>query len=177
MVQIGNVPDSESDSAYLHRTLARHDDMIIALTGRMTEVERSVKDLNAVMSKGFTEVTRQLGDMRANAGPGFGPLLSYLVAGAGLIAMCGGAVTVLVMSFVSPDVARLKQQAEALHMSVEAHEKSLREDYRDARRLQQWRILQRLDRLEEIYPATRSRDWEVRVDPEPPSAPRDSRTR
>jgi hypothetical protein len=110
-----------SDHFHLVNQLAHHDAAIGALGSRMTGVEASlthvqerVGALDNKVSAGFSSVEALIRENRATQGPSMPDVMRGLVTGGALIAMSAGAITVLVTSFVNPDLVALDHKTTAL---------------------------------------------------------------
>lgn len=110
-----------SEQFHLVNQLAHHDAAIGALSSRMTGVEASlthvqerVGALDNKVSAGFSGLEALIRESRATQGPSMPDVLKGLVTGGALIAMSAGAITVLVTSFVNPDLVALEHKTTAL---------------------------------------------------------------
>lgn len=119
-----------SEQFHLVNQLAHHDAAIGALSSRMTGVEASlthvqerVGALDNKVSAGFSGLEALIRESRATQGPSMPDVLKGLVTGGALIAMSAGAITVLVTSFVNPDLVALEHRATAINERlINAHE-------------------------------------------------------
>lgn len=143
------------DGRDITKTLAHHDAMIGNLAGRMTGVERGLKDVEASIkavgsdvAQSFADLRTSLVELRGSQGPGLGKIISMILAGGGLIAMSASAITILVLSIVQPDITKLRTQAEQHQSSLEQADRDVRDELKDLRKAEQRRLYNRLDEIE-----------------------------
>lgn len=183
---------TEDSFSGIQKTLAHHDGMIGNLAGRMSGVESGLNSAVSMIremrdemvrtrdsataemlrnreetNKGFESLRIDIGNMKSEQGPGIGKMLSFLVAGAALIGMAAGGITILVTSFVAPDITKLKTVGERHETYLEQNERSARDELRDLRRAHDKRIQERLERMEERL-STYSNGWATTTKPTKP---------
>lgn len=104
----------------LASTIAHHDAEIVNLGGRMTGVEQGMKSLESTVQNGFGQISNTLAEMRGKAGPGLGDLLKVIATGGVIVGMSAAAITMLVNSFISPQLTELKDATVLLTKDREA---------------------------------------------------------
>lgn len=136
--------------------IAQHDVMIERLDGRMTGVEQGlhsavsmIKEMRDASSKGFADLTSSIAAMKSEQGPGIGKLLVYLLSGAGLMGAASGAITILVTSFISPQITDLTTTVKQHKYVLEQLDRDMRDELRDYRRSDSRRAEDRMKRMEE----------------------------
>lgn len=183
---------TEDSFSGIQKTLAHHDGMIGNLAGRMSGVESGLNSAVSMIremrdemvrtrdsataemlrnreetNKGFESLRIDIGNMKSEQGPGIGKMLSFLVAGAALIGMAAGGITILVTSFVSPDITKLKADNTTQQQALDLADKQMREEYRDLKRAADRRLIERLERIEERI-GTYASGWSVTTKPAAP---------
>jgi hypothetical protein len=135
-----------TDHLHLVNQIAHHDAAIGALGARMTGVESTlshvqdkVMSLDTKVSGGFSSLESLIRENKATQGPGISDVMRGVATGGAIIAMSAGAITMLVTSFVKPELVELQIKTNNLEKIDErrtAAEHSEREELRERRRQQ-----------------------------------------
>lgn len=128
--------------------IAHHDAEISNLGGRMDGVEMGLRSLHGEVHSGFTKVADRFSSMdgsfakienlivksEAKQGPAFGDLLKIIATGGAIVAMSAAAITMLVQSFISPDLTNLRDMSSMLSKE---HDIRITQDAQELRRLRE----------------------------------------
>jgi hypothetical protein len=120
----------------LASTLAHHDAEIVTLGGRMTGVEQGMRSLEGTVQSGFGQISNTLAEMRGKSGPGLGDILKVVLSGGAIVGMSAAAITMLVNSFIKPELTQLKDSSVVLSSDYEAR---LSADRAELQRLREMR--------------------------------------
>lgn len=146
--------DDRRDSE-IHKVLRHHDSQLTQLAVEVGAIKNSVSEQGQVLH----EIRGALSDLRGNQGPGFGHLLKGLVTGGALIAMSAGAITVLVTSFVAPDLTKLRTEAAYAERFIARATEEDRRELSEYRRRSSESIEKRLEQLTRRF--NESGGWRV----------------
>lgn len=124
----------------LASTLAHHDAGITNLENRMTGVEQGMRSLEGVVQTGFSHLSNTLSEIRGRTGPGLGDILKVVATGGAVVAMASAAITMLVQSFISPELTELKDSARLFSRDHEARLSRDMDELRDLREARKDRI-------------------------------------
>lgn len=148
-------PTAVTDHLHLINQVAHHDAALSAFGSRMSAVEGTlshvqdkVMALDSKMSAGFGSLESLIRENRASQGPRMGEILKGVATGGAIIAMSAGAITMLVTSFVKPELVTLQQTTTELKKADqdrEALEKAELLALRERRREQVDQTLQKLN--------------------------------
>lgn len=83
------------------------DQQLGVLTTEVSGIKAQLRDQGETLGKIFS----RLDEIRGKQGPGIGQVLTITLSGAGIVSLAAGAITVLVTSFVSPQITRLETQS------------------------------------------------------------------
>lgn len=115
-----------TDHLHLVNQIAHHDAAIGSLSSRMTGVESTlshlqdrVMGLDSKVSAGFGSLESLIREGKAGQGPTFAEILKGIATGGAIVAMSAGAITMLVTSFVKPDLVQLQIKTDKLSASDE----------------------------------------------------------
>lgn len=89
-------------------TLRHHDQQLGSLGAEVSSIQGVLKDHSSILG----EIRGALSEMIGHQGPSFPRVMTMMLTGGGLIAMISGAITVLVLSLVSPQTTRLSVEAQ-----------------------------------------------------------------
>ena len=128
--------EDQERSADLLRTITQHDAEISNLTGRVASVESVIKVMSHDMNRGFAEIGNKLAEIKGAKGPGLGQVIGVVAAGCAVVGMCAGAITILVTSFVSPDITKLRTEAVRTERALDLREQQERQELTDLRKAQ-----------------------------------------
>lgn len=131
-------PESDIQSVMRH-----YDGQIASLNNEVSGIKGVLSEHGSILN----EIRGALGDLKVRQGPGMGSMMKVLVAGGALIAMSAGAITVLVTSFVAPDITKLMTEGVANSRYIQHQEQSDRKELADFRRKSADRLEQRLEML------------------------------
>ena len=149
-----------------------HEATLSALGGRITGVEEGLKTVHADisgikgdMSVGFASITSEIRESKASQGPRLGEMLKYVAIGGGVIGMSAAAITVLVTSFVSPEITGLKTHSAAYQRDFEARIDEARQELTSFRNKERERLRADLDGLRSEIGGLRDKlSWLGKVD-------------
>jgi predicted nucleic acid-binding Zn-ribbon protein len=138
-------------------TLAKHESEIHSLGTRVGSVEHKLDQLGTQVTAGFAEIKEMFGRSEATKGPPVYDVLKIAAIGGTLIAMSAGAITVLVTSFVAPDLTKLAAKTDALQGYTEADKAEARAEYLALKHEKSENLDKRLQSLGDELDALRAR--------------------
>jgi hypothetical protein len=143
-----------TDHLHLINQIAHHDAAIGALSSRMTGVESTlahvqdkVMGLDSKVSTGFSSLESLVREGKASQGPGLPEMLKGVATGGAIVGMSAAAITMLVTSFVKPELVTLQQATHDLKAREEIRSAAERSEYsaiKDRRRQQIDDVLEKL---------------------------------
>jgi hypothetical protein len=133
----------------LASTLAHHDAEIVTLGGRMTGVEQGMRSLEGTVQSGFGQISNTLAEMRGKSGPGLGDVLKIVLSGGALVGMSAAAITMLVNSFMKPELIELKDISAVLSTNDTIRTASEREELERLRELRRTAVEEDVERLQQ----------------------------
>lgn len=138
----------------LRDAVINHEAAISSLGGRIQGVEDGLKTVHADiasvksdMGVGFNAVMSEIRQNKAELGPRFGDLLKYIAIGGGLVGMSAAAITVLVTSFVAPDITALKTHSTSYQRDFDARIDEARQELTAFRNKERERLRDEIDSL------------------------------
>lgn len=148
----------------LRGTLAHHDAAIQQLSTRVSHVETAIETGFAKASDNFNELKGLLARNDAKQGPGLGEIMKVVATGGAIVGMSAAAITMLVTSFVAPELTDLKGSTKVLASDHDARldlERAELAALREKRRLE---VETRLDELSKDLGGLKERfGWQARV--------------
>ncbi len=160
------------DISSMKAQLAHHDSSIDEFGRRMHNVEKSVQSLQGEMHHGFTEISKGLSDFKSemkttvagiegSKGPGIGKIMGIVAVGGGILSMAAAAITVLVLSFMTPITTKLSTTSDYHEAFIDRLQAERDDDLKEYRRQQRDDVSDRLGKIEDKI------GWLARVDPTP----------
>ena len=150
------------EGADVYRVLAHHDQQLGSLTTEVATIKVSLSEHGAILQ----EIRGALGDLKGSRGPGIGAIIKGVAGGGAIVAMSAAAITVLVTSFVAPDVTKLKTEGARTERYIEHQEASERKELTDYRRKEAARIDRSLDAMASSISELKARSgWTSHVEP------------
>lgn len=166
----------------LDSTLAHHDAAIDSLSTRMVGVESGLRSLHGEVHSGFVKVSDKFSGLdasfaeiktliarsEAKQGPGLGDVMKLVAMGGAIVGMAAAAITMLVTSFVSPELTNLKDTADVLSKDHDARVAMEREELAALRNQRRDRFETNLDQLSAIVVDLQQRlGWQATVTQKP----------
>jgi hypothetical protein len=162
-----------TDHLHLINQVAHHDAALGAFGSRMTAVEGTlahvqdkVNNLDVKVGAGFGNLESLIREGKATQGPTLGDLLKGVATGGAIIAMSAGAITMLVTSFVKPELVELRAVATETRTEADAlrraEEKRIEADRAELMALQE-RRRQMIDDKFEMLTERAFKDWSVEL--------------
>lgn len=127
---------SNQDNADLRALFAHHDVEIGALATRVGKVEQTIDSGFAKVSENFIKLEGIIIRSDAKQGPGIADVMKGVATGGAIIAMSAAAITMLVQSFISPDLTQLKDVSTVLSTD---HNSRLEAERAELQRLREMR--------------------------------------
>lgn len=106
--EIGPSDDLRMVVAGHQRSITDLGQRIAGLESGLMTVHRDIANVQTDMKTGFTDVMGMMREHKAEQGPKFGEIIKMVLSGGALISMSAAAITILVTSFVSPDLTALE---------------------------------------------------------------------
>ena len=148
----------------LRNTLAHHDAAIGQLSTRVSHVETAIETGFAKSNDNFAEIKGLLAQNAAQTGPGLGEIMKVIATGGAIVGMSAAAITMLVTSFVTPELTGIKGTTSVLAKDHEARIEYDREEltkYRDKRRQE---VDERLNEMAKNLEVIKERfGWQAKV--------------
>ncbi len=149
----------------LRGTLAHHDAAINQLSTRVSHVETAIETGFAKASDNFNELKSMLAKTEGQKGPGLGEIMKVVATGGAIVGMSAAAITMLVTSFVAPELTNLKDTATVLSKDHDARMDREREELAALREKRKIEVESRLDELMKSMEAIKERfGWVARVE-------------
>lgn len=162
-----------TDHLHLVNQLAHHDAAIGALGSRMSGVESAlshvqdkVSDLDGKVSEGFGSLESLIRENKASQGPGIYDLMKGVATGGAIVAMSAAAITMLVTSFVAPELTSLKERTGVLSTDLTHRAEGDRQELLSLRNQQRDLIDNKLLDLNRMIVDLQGRiGWVTKVEP------------
>jgi len=148
----------------LRGTLAHHDAAIQQLSTRVSHVETAIETGFAKAGDNFNELKSMLAKTEGQKGPGLGEIMKVIATGGAIVGMSAAGITMLVTSFVTPELTDLKGSTKVLASDHDARldlERAELAALREKRRLE---VETRLDELSKDLGGLKERfGWQAKV--------------
>ena len=148
----------------LRATLAHHDAAINQLSGRVSKVETAVAAGFSKATDNFNDLKGMLQKTDAQRGPGLSEVMKVVATGGAIVGMSATAITMLVTSFVTPELTGIKGTTSVLAKDHEARIEYERQEltkYRDKRRQE---VDERLNEMAKNLEVLKERfGWQAKV--------------
>jgi len=149
----------------LRGTLAHHDAAINQLSTRVSHVETAIETGFAKAGDNFNELKSLLARTEGEKGPGMGEIMKVIATGGAILGMSAAAITMLVTSFVKPELTDLQGQTKALASEYDARADTERAELVTLRERRRLEMEQRLDELSKNVDVIKERfGWQARVE-------------
>ena len=148
----------------LRSTLAHHDAAIQQLSTRVSHVETAISTGFAKAGDNFNELKSLLARTEGEKGPGMGEIMKIVATGGALLGMSAAAITMLVTSFVKPELTDLQGQTKALASEYDARADTERAELVTLRERRRLEMEQRLDEISKDLGGLKERfGWQAKV--------------
>ena len=148
----------------LRGTLAHHDAAINQLSTRVSHVETAIETGFAKAGDNFNELKSLLARTEGEKGPGMGEIMKVIATGGAILGMSAAAITMLVTSFVTPELTDLKGSTKVLASDHDARLDLDRAELAALREKRRMEVEQRLDELSRNVDGLKERfGWQAKV--------------
>lgn len=120
---------------------------VTGVESTLSHVQDKVMSLDSKVSSGFSSIESLIRENKAGQGPGLSDILRGVATGGAIIAMSAGAITMLVTSFVKPDLVALQQVTDNLRMREDSRREAERRELLDMKEQQQQQINKAIEKL------------------------------
>ena len=125
---------NNQDHSDLRALFAHHDVEIGALATRVGKVEQTIESGFAKVGENFSKLEGIIIRSDAKQGPGIGDVMKAVATGGAIVGMSAAAITMLVQSFISPELTNLKDTAQTLSKD---HDLRIEHDAKELARLRE----------------------------------------
>jgi hypothetical protein len=120
---------------------------VTGVESTLSHVQDKVMSLDSKVASGFSTIESLIRENKASQGPGLPDILKGVATGGAIIAMSAGAITMLVTSFVKPDLVALQQVTDNLRTREDARREAERRELLDMKEERQKQINQAIEKL------------------------------
>lgn len=175
---IGDMPRLNTHDD-LRAAVVSHEANIQNLGNRIAGVEQTMHGLQTEVHSGFAKIGDKFGHMdnsfsrlenlitknEASKGPGISEVMKIVLGGGALVGMSAAAITVLVTSFMAPELTNLKDSAAVLTEDLQARTNEARKELVDSRKAERDRMRADIDGIKEDLTTVKEKiGWIGRVE-------------